>query len=579
MFHRYLLFGAAWLTCSAPLWAQNSRAGDYSSYYDNPQADVSSQLTPQASPLRQTPSGQQSSARSKPLSARPAPIRDSINQPPIESDATSQPSVRRNNANQKPARRTDADQQPIRRYEQNRRVQQASAVDSPAPSRMTPAVKKSLQTDAPPPPPADMQPFPPPANNTVMDQPPPPGAGSLSNQPYDAPWNGAAPMGGCGSPGCTDGCSSCGDCGCDDCGGSCRPMIYARAEYLSWWLRGDSPPPLVTTSTAGTAQSVAGQLGQPNTTILFGGSPINNNQRSGARITLGMYLTPMTRLEGEWFGLGAVTTTFNSSSDGSTILARPFFNMNPAVSAQDARLLGYPGVFAGSVHVSETSRFLGAGINATYNVLSTACGARQHNVDFIYGFRYLRLSEGLSINDQSNTLSTTGLLPAGTIFNTSDAFKTTNNFYGLNLGVMSEQRMNRWSLTSIGRLGIGSTAQSVNINGNTTVTTAAGGAATSAGGLLTQPTNIGSYHHDAFTLAPQLELKLSYYFRPNLRAMVGYDLLYWSNVVRPGAQVNTNVNTTQATGGTLNGVGAPNFTLHETDLWAQGVSVGGEWTF
>lgn len=119
----------------------------------------------------------------------------------------------------------------------------------------------------------------------------------------------------------------------------------------------------------------------------------------------------------------------------------------------------------------------------------------------------------------------------------------------------------------------------MNINGSSTAAIPGGAASAYPGGLFAQPTNMGSYSHDAFTLLPQLELKLAYDLTQNLSLTVGYDLIYWSNVVRPGGQIDTQVNTTQSSGGTLTGVPGPLYKMQQTDLWVQGVSVGGQWRF
>jgi hypothetical protein len=472
----------------------------------------------------------------------------------------------------------------------------------------------SMQMDGPPAPPPQMQMQPTPMPSGSMPGGSGPGAQNFNGRsaPYsvEPPQNESMPynypnyppqaqhgydtqviddgemgdwQGGCG-------CNNCGNCGncCNSgyggfggygrCG--CRGPIYARGEYLSWWLKGDSEPALVTTSPADTARTAAGVLGQPGTSVLFGDQSLNNRQRSGARVTLGMWITPTVRIEGEWFGLGQQNSGYTGSSDGAMILARPFFNLSPTVAAQDSNVLSYPGELAGTVTVSDVSRFMGAGIGAAKTVMWSNYGRLQRRVDFLYGFRYLRLYDSLSIHDSTMSIDQTGLtaVPFGAVFTSTDSFRTSNNFYGLNLGAMSEYRLNRWRLISIGRLGIGATTERVSINGSSTATVS-GASTTSAGGLLAQPSNIGNYSHEGFALVPQLELKMAYDLTPNLTVNVGYDLLYWSRVVRPGNQIDTQVNTTQSAGGTLSGVPGPLYTIRETDLWAQGVSAGGEWRF
>jgi hypothetical protein len=364
------------------------------------------------------------------------------------------------------------------------------------------------------------------------------------------------------------------------CGGGCCGPIYVRAEYLAWFLKGQALPALVTTSTAGTTRPDAGVLGLSSTSTLFGGgNSYDSSLRSGGRLVLGWWLDPSARIEGEFFALGQQNSDFSATSAGTPILARPFLNLSTGL--QDANVIAFPGQLSGNIQARASSgSFVGAGIHATQNLTFADFGCdRQRRIDFLYGFRYLHLQEGLGINDSITSTSAAGTVPIGTNIMTSDNFRTTNNFYGLNLGLMSENRMARWCLTGIGRLGLGATTERISINGNTTVTPAGGAATTSAGGLLALPSNIGTYQHAGFAVVPQLELKLSYDLTQRLRINIGYDAIYWSRVARPGDQVNTLLNTSQASGQPLVGAAAPNFILRESDLWVQGFSAGVEFRF
>jgi len=77
------------------------------------------------------------------------------------------------------------------------------------------------------------------------------------------------------------------------------------------------------------------------------------------------------------------------------------------------------------------------------------------------------------------------------------------------------------------------------------------------------------------TLVPELGVKFGYNFTEHLRGYVGYDVLYASNVVRPGDQVDTFVNSSFIPPrGTPVGAPLPHFQFRTTDFWAQGVSFG-----
>src|SRR5207247_866512 len=65
-----------------------------------------------------------------------------------------------------------------------------------------------------------------------------------------------------------------------------RYRVWGSAEYLFWWIKDTPLPPLVTSSPPGTLPA----LGRPGTTVLFGGNDVDNEERSGGRFTLGMWL-------------------------------------------------------------------------------------------------------------------------------------------------------------------------------------------------------------------------------------------------------------------------------------------------
>jgi len=356
----------------------------------------------------------------------------------------------------------------------------------------------------------------------------------------------------------------------------CPPVYYIEGEYLLWWVQGEDTPPLVTTSTPGTPRLQAGVLGQPNTSILFGGEELNSDGRSGARLVLGRQITSCAKLEGEWFQLGEETSEFQQTSTGNPILARPFLNVTTGL--QDAFLVAYPAVREGTISASATSRFMGAGITMIeeWNGCCDTAGAK---LSFACGLRYLRLEEGISVSDAFTSIDPVGPVPVGTQFSTSDAFDTTNDFFGVNLGVRGQWQRNCWNLTLAGNLGIGQTIRHVNINGASSTTTPAGATTNFEGGLLALPTNIGDYRNTELGFVPQIQLKLAYELTCNVRIIFGYDAMWWSSVARPGDQIDTTVNTSQASGGALVGTAAPVFNFNESVLWVQGVSIGGEWRF
>ncbi len=84
-----------------------------------------------------------------------------------------------------------------------------------------------------------------------------------------------------------------------------------------------------------------------------------------------------------------------------------------------------------------------------------------------------------------------------------------------------------------------------------------------------------------FAVVPELGLNLGYQFTPVIRGFVGYNFIYWSDVVRPGQQIDLNVNRTFQPGSAIPRTGAtvPGFPFTGTDFWAQGLTVGLEFRF
>ena len=78
-------------------------------------------------------------------------------------------------------------------------------------------------------------------------------------------------------------------------------------------------------------------------------------------------------------------------------------------------------------------------------------------------------------------------------------------------------------------------------------------------------------------------MKFYVFFTSRLKAYVGYDFMYWNQVVRPGGQIDRNINLTQTgtifSNGGPNGPAFPSPLLSRTDFWAQGITLGFEYRF
>jgi hypothetical protein len=338
--------------------------------------------------------------------------------------------------------------------------------------------------------------------------------------------------------------------------------FWAEADYLAWSVTGDKLPALVTTSPVGTPLGVAGVLGAPTTTVLFGNSSVNNDWRSGGRITAGYWFDPQRRsgIEASFFGLENISTGFATDTNANPILMRPF--TNALTGFPDALIAGFPGLATGSVNASETSRLLGAG--ALYRQdIGLWSGQR---VGALIGYRYLRSSDTLAISDTATSLA------FGT-FTPSDNFKAASNFHGLDLGLTGDWRSGPWSLEWRGKVALGANLNSADISGST-ISTAAGVTTTTPGGFLALASNSGHFSQTRFAVVPELSLKAGYQVAPGWRLIVGYDLLYWTGVQRAGGLIDTTINPSLVPPGPPAGPIRPLPVLNTTNLLAEGFSFG-----
>ncbi len=349
--------------------------------------------------------------------------------------------------------------------------------------------------------------------------------------------------------------------------------LWARGEYLLWWTQGTRPPALVTTSPQGTPQNQAGVLGQTGTSVLFGQNVLNDNTRSGGRITLGYWLDPCRGrgVEVTFLGIGNETTRYHAISKGDPILARPFYNI--VDGNQDAHLIAFPGLVEGSIAVRAMTDF--QSVEVLRRRVSYQQGNRRSN--FVFGYRYSRLEDDLVIDEHK--LLSGGIVPAGTTIDVHDSFDTRNEFHGAKLGVITQMQRNRWSLELLMKLALGNTHSRVIIDGSTVVEVPGVAAENYEGGLLALPTNIGEYHENQFAVIPELGITLGYQLTCRLRATFGYTFIYWSRVARPGDQIDLDLNPSYFPPPAPAGPARPEFTLVTTDFWAQGLNFGLEYRF
>ncbi len=377
----------------------------------------------------------------------------------------------------------------------------------------------------------------------------------------------------------------------------CGPpeRIWARAEYLLWMTKGMFVPPLVTTSPLGTPQTQAGVLGADGTQILFGDEDLFTDATSGVRLKVGGWLGQRRwlGLEGDFTALENRGWLYQAGLNQYDIVARPFYNSDPAHPGSDSELVAYPNLIAGSVSVVAASQFRSAGLHLLGNIVcnSGCTGTSEYDtgscnngfrLDLLGGYRYIRLAEGLLITENRVAAVTPRVA-----FDAYDEFSTTNEFQGGEIGLVSTFRRSSWWAEGILKVAVGRTWESLAIAGQNTlilppqspVIVGNSQVTQGPGGLLAQPTNIGTYSLKETAWAPEIGLTLGYKLSPKMSATVGYTALFLSSVLRPGESIDLSVNGTyipDPADPTLTPSGRPRpvAVISPTGYWAQGLNFG-----
>lgn len=351
--------------------------------------------------------------------------------------------------------------------------------------------------------------------------------------------------------------------------------IWAQAEFLQWWYRGGTLPPLVTAGSP--VDPIPGALSQPGSRVLYGGGQADAEWASGGRGRIGGYAngTPFGWEIGGFYTLPQSTNAL-FTSNSVPILARPFYDS--FLVTPSSLLFGAGGAFQGSVTAITRTTLWGA-----EGHISVAMDTEAKNSAFI-GYRYLQMTDDLQIAGRYN-LDAGGLafnsgiaLLTGATGTISDRVKTTNEFNGATFGWKYHNFAGRFSVDLRASIAIGVGSERARFEGATQTVDADATPRTAASGLLVQASNAGVYGRDFMTVVPEAGARVSFMVAPGVSVFGGYDFLYWASVMRAGDQLDQAVDSRQmpASGNFISG--SPGFRpispLRDTSFWAHGVSLG-----
>lgn len=351
---------------------------------------------------------------------------------------------------------------------------------------------------------------------------------------------------------------------------------WGTTEAMLVWRHGQALPVLFTTSPSPTTPLLRNNvpnalvLGGPDTTVLFGGSPVGTNVELGLNVSLGMWLDELKEvgIGMRAFALSKSVGAFDFASDpnaGGPDLGRPFFNTT--IGRQDALPVAFTGpaddpldptiltLSRGSVSARFSNQVYGGDILGRVN-WDRAPG---FSLDLIGGYQYVRIDDKLSTRSIWVDLQPGNGIPDGTVFTDNDAIRAKNDFHGISMGFMSDIQGGRFNLAMMGKCALGDMHQNINVNSSSLVD---GVPVASSGFIGTR----GIVKRDQFCVVPEGSLTGGYQLTDNINLSVGWNFMYFSRVATAGGQVQQN-----RTGAF--GAPAP-LAIRNSDFWFQGVTLG-----
>jgi hypothetical protein len=361
--------------------------------------------------------------------------------------------------------------------------------------------------------------------------------------------------------------------------------FWGSVDYtMSWFRPMRVNGPLATIGSPADPRPAV--LGQPGTVAVFGNDAIDFGMFSGMQVGFGVFLDGDDHWSLDWAAMYAfpnhVRFTLASDGTGNPVIGRPVFNV---VEGREAAFVdSLPGVTTGGFSADARSEL----ISTEANLRNYCCLDKHTRADVLVGFRYLRLEESLSMEDQfaplgPGTLSFVGtpVSPPATLSDV-DRFQMVNSFYGLQLGGRLTWESEWVNLSVFAKAGLGATDQRVDITGATSLFTETG-TQTAPGGVLALPSNIGTHTRTVLGFIAEGGATVGVNLTKHLEMNVGYSFLFWNHVVRPGAQINRNVNPSlvpsDSSFGMVSGPAQPVFGFNEEQFWVHTITIGFEFHY
>jgi len=352
--------------------------------------------------------------------------------------------------------------------------------------------------------------------------------------------------------------------------------LWMRGEYLAWSVSRAHLPPLLGGLSAADANLPADPA-DVDMDLLWGDFDAHDALRSGGRFRAGLWFTPdhLSGIEAGFLGIDDQDVRYWVSGLDVPVLARPIIDAQTGLA--DVVPVSYPGLQLGQTWIRSDVETLVAEVFWRH-VLTYDENSR---LDFLAGYRYLRLWDQLFVHD--NFVSPNAESLNRTLVDRRDLFQSENQFHGGELGLIARWWNYRWALETLGRVAFGGRHTATDVDGwtlteeiendNTKSITL------SDGGVLALPSNMGSHAQSEFAVVAEIGVRLEYAFSRQCRATLGYTFIWWSSVARVLDSVDLEIDPSQIPPGVNPNATQPEFKFRDGDFWMQGLSVGLQYDF
>ena len=299
-----------------------------------------------------------------------------------------------------------------------------------------------------------------------------------------------------------------------------RAWIWGSVEALLGNTSGVNVPPVVTTGPA-SAGVLAGAVGVPGTTALFGGRKMLDNWRAGARTEVGAWFgqAHVWGASARLYSLFSTSDQLVGEGNGTNVVNLPQVVTMGGVATQVPVFVGFPGVSVGTVATTAQTTFTGGDLNLRRLLVSN----HDFRFELFAGYRQMHLGDELGAAFRASGGLGAVLLLAG-----DDSIRTRNNFYAGQVGSLGSVAMGRFTLQGQSAFAIGVNASDLDFARTriaTIGTTAIPIVQTTDGGRL-----------NFFSVAAEGGVRLGFRVTEHAKLTVGYTGIYWSKVRRAQEQ-------------------------------------------